>query len=204
MADETKPIEQKSTEDPKQTTDEERRVPESALRKQAEDFARKQAELEKQLQAFKDAQEKADKAKMEQEGKFKELAEAEKARADKLAQEFAAKERRLILEAKLAGIQNEFTREGAIGRCPADMKPEDYVAQLQKDNPELFEPPKIAGGPVTAQSGRTGGSQGENWEQVEADMWSGDLAKVQPAKKKFLDYTAKHNDYPPGWKRRSQ
>lgn len=169
---ETKQPDQTTT--PQTSEQDERRVPESALLKQAKDFAAREAALSAELKAFQDAKAKEVEAQMAEQGKWKEIAEKAKADAEKLAKDFAARERRLTLEAKLAGIHDEYAREGAIARCPADSNIEAYVAQLQKDAAHLFKAPGLPG-TTPAQAGQSGGQSSSLEERAK----KGDLVAIR-------------------------
>jgi hypothetical protein len=194
------------TKQPDQTTpqipeQDERRVPESALLKQARDFAAREASLSAELKAFQDAQAKAEQELLEKNNEWQKIAEKAKTDAEKLSKDFAARERRLTLEVKLAGIHDEYAREGAIARCPSDSNIEAYVAQLQKDAAHLFKAPGLPG--ATPAQGGVSGQTTTDWSTIESDLYSGDLKKVSAARAKVDEWAQSHDDYPPGWKHRS-
>ncbi|MFA5377728.1 MAG: hypothetical protein WC455_18405 [Dehalococcoidia bacterium] len=157
MAIDTVTTETKTTDQQTPSTDAvERRVPESALRKQAEDFQAKLSAAEAKLKAFEEAQSKAKEEQLKKDGKFQELAAAAEAKAARLEIEFAAKERRLTLEAKLAGITDKHARLGAIVDCPADADVDAYVVKLQAEAAHLFKSAGLPGA-NPPQAGSSGG-----------------------------------------------
>lgn len=90
----------------------------------------------------KAAEESAARKKLEEEGNYKAL--TEKLNAEYAAKEAAykANERRLLLEARLAGV-DELVRDGLIARCPSDSDVEAYVAEARQKYPHVFEPKQI-------------------------------------------------------------
>lgn len=115
----------------------------------AAEINRLRAEKEALIKAQQDAAEAAKRKELEAQGKWQEIAEAAQRERDELARQHAAEKRQLKLEAGLAGIENEFTRLGVIAKCPPDVEPDDYVAKVRQDNPDLWasaEPaPRIGG-----------------------------------------------------------
>ena len=146
----------------------ERTVPVSALQKQA---AEKDAErdawrikYEEIFSQMKQREEEAERKRLEDEGKFKEIAETEKRKREEAEASYKAKERRLTLEAKLAGITNNYTRKGVIEDCPADADIEEYVAQIRKDHPDLWKAPGVSASAEPAQGEQSKGGPGEDLE----------------------------------------
>jgi DNA repair exonuclease SbcCD ATPase subunit len=136
------------------------------------ELKRKEAELEEtrnRLQAIE-----AERQKAAEEAEYKKLEDAKdfetlkakliedkkrmkeefEARELRRQQESEQKERLLMLEAKLAGIQNEWTRAGVIAKCPPDADIGEYVESLPKD---LFEAPGIQPAETPAQGAQSGG-----------------------------------------------
>jgi len=120
-----------------------------AMAKQINELRAAQEAAEAKRKAMEDA---AETKRLQEEGKYKELAAKAEAKAAQLEAEFKAKERRLLLEAKFATVENEFTREGLIAKCPQgdDVNINDYVADIRKDYPALFAAP--GGAEDTAQA----------------------------------------------------
>ena len=120
-----------------------------AMAKQINELRAAQEAAEAKRKAMED---EAEKKRLLEEGKYNELAAKLKAEAAQLEAEFKAKERRLLLEAKFATVDNEFTREGLIAKCPQgdDVNIDDYVADIRKSHPALFAAP--GGAEDTAQA----------------------------------------------------
>lgn len=113
----------------------------------------------------------AETARLEAEGKHKEIAEREKARADALEDAHAATLKRMTLDTALlqAGVTNQFTRTGMITGCPAETEAADYVAQLQKDQPNLFKAPEMQGTTTPPQGAPSTSGNHQSLEQRLAD-----------------------------------
>ena len=121
----------------------------NAMARQINELRKAQDAAEAKRKAMED---EAEKKRLLEEGKYNELAAKLKAEAAQLEAEFKAKERRLLLEAKFATVDNEFTREGLIAKCPQgdDVNIDDYVADIRKSHPALFAAP--GGAEDTAQA----------------------------------------------------
>ena len=115
--------------------------------------------LKKQLAdndaAQKAAKEAAEAKQLEEQGKYKELAAKAEAKLKEAEASYAAEKRQLKLEAGFAGIENEFTRAGVIAKCPDDVEPDAYIAEMREKNADLWgtaEPAPRVG----ANGGRSG------------------------------------------------
>jgi hypothetical protein len=120
-----------------------------AMAKQINELRAAQEAAEAKRKAMEDA---AETKRLQDEGKYKELAAKAEAKAAQLEAEFKAEKRRLLLEAKFATVENEFTREGLITKCPTgdDVNIDEYVADIRKNHPSLFSAP--GGAEDTAQA----------------------------------------------------
>ena len=167
-----------------------------AMAKQISDWKTKFETLESEI---KQREDEAKRKRLEEEGKFKELAETEKRKREEAEASYKAKERRLTLEAKLAGITNELAREGAIARCGPDADIEEYVAKIRKEHPDLWKAPGVSASAEPAQGEQSTGGQSDEWTTVNKDYNSGDPKLVTPAELKLNKYRQEHNgEYPPG------
>jgi hypothetical protein len=127
-----------------------------AMAKQINELRAAQEAAEAKRKAMEDASETK---RLQEEGKYKELAAKAEAKAAQLEAKFKAEKRRLLLEAKFATVDNEFTREGLIAKfegmiakCPPgdEVHIDDYVADIRKNYPSLFAAP--GGAEDTAQA----------------------------------------------------
>ena len=145
-----------------------KRIPLSAHKIQLSQKDARIAELEQKIAndnaAKVKADEEAERKRLEEDGQYKELAENEKRLREEAAASHKAEIRRLTLEAKLAGITNELAREGAIARCGPDADIEEYVAQIQKDHPELWKAPGVSGSASPPQGEQSKGGPSEDLE----------------------------------------
>lgn len=129
------------------------------------------AALDEREAKAKAAEEAAARKKLEEEGNYKAL--TEKLNADFAAKEAAykANERRLLLEARLAGV-DELVRDGLIARCPSDSDVEAYVTEARQKYPHVFEPKPVISEseeesfpPKMMSGGRSGSGQTKSLEE---------------------------------------
>lgn len=180
--------ENKNQEQPEEPTppageqsDGERRVPESALKKQAADFQAQLAEMQAKIDGYEKAAADKEQKKLEEQNEYKTL--WEKSEAERKTENAANKAefRRLQLEAKLSGIRvdddpeiNQATIDGLIEKCPADIEPDVYAADLREKKPHLWQAPS-AQGTLPAQGGRAAGGSNQSLKERAA---SGDKAAM--------------------------
>lgn len=155
------------------------------------------AELEAERKAKTDAAAASRKKQLEEQGKWQEIANDATAKLEAAKKVHEAEVKRLTLEAGLAGIDNEFTREGIIAKCPPDVDPKNYIAELREKQPDLFKGSDVPSR-STAPGVRSGSSQ-TDWSKVKADMKSRDPSLVNPAIEKYEKYVSEHKAKPPGW-----
>jgi len=145
------------------------------------------ADLKAKMAADNDA---AEKKRLEEQGKWQELAEKEKANREAIEAKHAQTMKRMSLDTALlqAGIQNEYTREGIITRCPAETETADYIAQLQKDQPDLFKAPEMSAATRPAQGATS--SSGTPPQDLDERLVSDDpKVRSEARKEKFEEQT---------------
>jgi hypothetical protein len=137
------------------------------LSEQAKGFEARLAEKEAELAKFRAAQEQAERAKLEEEGKYKELLEAERAKLSEYESKLQAAEQariktdldRALLE---AGIKDPDLRAGVALKFSGEQSPSDWVAAYKEANPERFaEVPSFrpAGQGATVETGKVNPSE---------------------------------------------
>lgn len=144
------------TTDPQSQTDSTKNVETDADRNFA--AMRKQNEkLQKELESFKNAQSQADKIKLEEEGKFKELLEKERAEKLELQSKVTKNEQQAILSRELqnAGLTGknldlallQITGKVNLSAADATDQIQSQIKEFQTDYPTLFlTPPPIQAG----------------------------------------------------------
>lgn len=169
----------------------------------AKEISRLKAELEQQKKAQQEAQEAARQKQLEEQGKWQEVATDAQSKLKAAQDTHAAEVRRLTLEAGFAGIQDEFTREGVIAKCPPDADPREYIAEIKDKYPELLNPISADTATRTAAQGVRSGSGAGNWaadkaliEAADANPGTVDPSKLRAAWARVQDYTDKHGKRP--------
>jgi hypothetical protein len=158
------------------------------------------AEKEALIKSQQEAAEAAKRKELEAQGKWQEIAENAQRERDELARQHAAERRQLKLEAGLAGIESEFTRLGVIAKCPTEADPDEYVAQVRKDNPELWassEPgPRIGGQGVRSSTGSAFTNERAIIEKATASPGSVKPRELRAALDKVRRYREQHGKDP--------
>ena len=202
------------TTEPQQTTDPQgHEVPENvresapfkAVVQQVRDRDATIASLTSRLDAIEADKQSA--AKKAEEEELKKAGEWEKLEASKNAEIAAANkradaiDRKYKLTAALADIPDPDKRELYILKAPEEGDINDYVEQLKKDRPDLWESPGTLPVKKPTPGGKSeGGGSNDKWRQVQIDLKSGDHQKVVAARKEVDQWVAEGNDdYPPGW-----
>ena len=167
----------------------------------AAEINRLRAELESERKAKQDEAEAARKKQLEEQGKWQEIATDAQSKYEAALKAHEAEVKRLTLEAGLAGIDNEFTREGIIAKCPGDVDPKNYIADLKENHPELFTSNDSL--PRTTPQGIRSSSGTSNWAADKAlidkaNEYPGtvDPVKLQAAWDRKLKYFNEHGKEP--------
>lgn len=164
----------------------------------ADEIVRLRKERDEIVAKQKAASDEAERKRLEDEGKWKEIADGERAKREQLEAAHAAAQRRWELEKRLIGLP-QLAISGAIAECPQDANIEEYASKILEDNKAL-----IVGASeqhrAIAQGGRGSGSGGvTDWKKVQADMRSRNPSLVDPAIRKYQEYVHEHGTKPPGW-----
>jgi len=164
----------------------------------ADEIVRLRKERDEIVAKQKAASDEAERKRLEEEGKWKEIADGERAKREQLEASHAAAQRRWELEKLLIDLP-KLAISGAIAECPPDANIDEYAAKILEDNKALIvgsgEPQR-----TIAQGGRGSGSGGvTDWKKVQADMRSRNPSLVDPAIRKYQEYVHEHGTKPPGW-----
>lgn len=154
----------------------------SGKKAMAQEILHLREQLAQQAAAQKAAQDEAERKKLEEQGKFKELAEKAQRERDELKATYAAKERKLKLEAGFAGITDEFRRAGVIAMCPGDVEPDAYIAQVREQTPDLWGSPE----PAPRISAQGMASRGSNQQSLKDKLAAGDRDTMKSVFSKVL------------------
>jgi hypothetical protein len=162
----------------------------------AEEIVRLRRERDDFIANQKAAAEEAERKRLEDEGKWKEIADGERAKREQLEAAHAAAQRRWELEKRLIGLP-KLAISGAIAECPQDANVEEYAAKVLEDNKALLggagEPQR-----TIAQGGR-GSVAGVNWANDRAlieRVENGEVVnpkELDAAYSRVLKYQSEHD-----------
>lgn len=144
----------------------------------ADEIVRLRRERDEIVAKQKAAAEDAERKRLEEQGKWQEIADQEKAKREQLEKSHAAEARRWELEKRLVGLP-KLAISGAIAECPPDANIDEYTAKVLEDNKALLvgtgEPQR-----TIAQGGR-GSGIGGNGKSLEDRLRDADPAAQREA-----------------------
>ena len=146
-----------------------------------------------------DRQRLHDEEVMKSKGEWEKLSQIARDREAKIVAEYAEKERLLSLKMGLSFIKDDLALEGAIAKCPKDKDVSEYVEELRKARPDLWDPTSFQKSNGVAQGARSTNQPVNDWEKVIRDMDSSDWAVQEAAINKIGRYRKEKGEYPPGY-----
>jgi len=162
----------------------------------AEEIVRLRKQNDEILARQKAAADEAERKRLEEQGKWQEIADQEKAKREQLEKSHAAETRRWELEKRLVGLP-KLAISGAIAECPPDANIDEYTAKVLEDNKALLigtvEPQR-----TIAQGGR-GSVAGGNWANDRAlieRVENGEVVnpkELDAAYSRVLKYQSEHD-----------